>query len=35
MWVSIDVPSMQAPGQYEGEVIITAVKTDAELVYFS
>ncbi|KAL0017212.1 hypothetical protein SO802_004281 [Lithocarpus litseifolius] len=30
VWVSIDVPSMQAPGQYEGEVIITAVKTDAE-----
>nr|XP_023870417.1 uncharacterized protein LOC111983010 isoform X1 [Quercus suber]POF24162.1 hypothetical protein CFP56_06245 [Quercus suber] len=30
VWVSIDVPSTQAPGQYEGEVIITAVKTDAE-----
>ncbi|KAK9989273.1 hypothetical protein SO802_029512 [Lithocarpus litseifolius] len=30
VWVSIDVPSTQAPGQYEGEVIITAVKTNAE-----
>ncbi|XP_059455492.1 uncharacterized protein LOC132185733 isoform X2 [Corylus avellana] len=28
VWVSIDVPGMQPPGQYEGEVIITAIKTD-------
>ncbi|XP_050939174.1 uncharacterized protein LOC103503967 isoform X4 [Cucumis melo] len=30
VWVSIDVPNMQPPGQYEGEIIITAIKTDAE-----
>ncbi|KAB1220564.1 hypothetical protein CJ030_MR3G015817 [Morella rubra] len=29
VWVSIDVPSTQAPGQYVGEVIITATKSDA------
>ena len=30
IWVSIDVPSTQPPGQYEGELIITATKADAE-----
>ncbi|XP_015933872.2 uncharacterized protein LOC107460064 [Arachis duranensis] len=30
LWISIDVPSAQPPGQYEGEVIITALKADAE-----
>lgn len=30
VWVSIDVPNMQPPGQYEGEIIVTAIKTDAE-----
>ncbi|KAM7521107.1 hypothetical protein LguiB_020069 [Lonicera macranthoides] len=30
IWVSVDVPSEQPPGQYEGEFIITAVKADAE-----
>lgn len=30
IWVSIDVPSAQPPGQYEGEFIITATKADAE-----
>ncbi|XP_062023058.1 uncharacterized protein LOC133739324 isoform X1 [Rosa rugosa] len=30
VWVSIDVPSEQPPGQYEGEIIITATKADAE-----
>ncbi|XP_022131873.1 uncharacterized protein LOC111004904 isoform X2 [Momordica charantia] len=30
VWVSIDVPNMQPPGQYEGEILITAIKTDAE-----
>ncbi|KAG5543231.1 hypothetical protein RHGRI_016096 [Rhododendron griersonianum] len=29
IWVSIDVPSAQPPGQYEGELIITATKADA------
>ncbi|KAG2663911.1 hypothetical protein I3843_16G056300 [Carya illinoinensis] len=29
VWLSINVPSTQAPGQYEGDVIITAIKTDA------
>ncbi len=35
VWVSIDVPSTQAPGQYEGEVIITALKTDAEYIFLN
>ncbi|KAH7524071.1 uncharacterized protein LOC107420255 [Ziziphus jujuba] len=30
LWISIDVPSAQPPGQYEGEIIITAAKTDTE-----
>ncbi|KAL0360702.1 UNVERIFIED_CONTAM: hypothetical protein Sradi_3754700 [Sesamum radiatum] len=30
IWVSIDVPTTQPPGQYEGEVIITATRADAE-----
>nr|CAD1832465.1 unnamed protein product [Ananas comosus var. bracteatus] len=31
IWVSVDVPCGQPPGQYEGQIFITAVKTDAEL----
>ncbi|CAK9142823.1 unnamed protein product [Ilex paraguariensis] len=30
IWVSVDVPSAQPPGQYEGEFVITATKADAE-----
>lgn len=30
IWVSIDVPNIQPPGQYEGEFIITATRADAE-----
>ncbi|XP_047180537.1 uncharacterized protein LOC124847162 isoform X3 [Vigna umbellata] len=30
LWISIDVPSSQPPGQYEGEILITAIKADAE-----
>ncbi|KAL4559460.1 hypothetical protein LXL04_031598 [Taraxacum kok-saghyz] len=30
IWVSIDVPSTQPPGQYDGEFIVTATKADAE-----
>ncbi|CAA0841788.1 Unknown protein [Striga hermonthica] len=30
IWVSIDVPTTQAPGQYEGELIFTATRPDAE-----
>nr|XP_008377409.2 uncharacterized protein LOC103440497 [Malus domestica] len=30
VWISIDVPSAQPPGQYEGEIIITATKADPE-----
>ncbi|KAL5704531.1 hypothetical protein ACHQM5_022943 [Ranunculus cassubicifolius] len=30
LWVSVDVPFGQPPGQYEGEIFITAVKTDTE-----
>lgn len=30
IWVSIDVPSEQPPGQYEGEITITATKLDKE-----
>ncbi|KAK8465329.1 hypothetical protein PHAVU_009G056900 [Phaseolus vulgaris] len=30
LWISIDVPSSQPPGQYEGEIVITAIKADAE-----
>lgn len=28
IWVSIDVPNRQPPGQYEGEIIVSAMKTD-------
>ncbi|XP_010552495.1 PREDICTED: uncharacterized protein LOC104822840 isoform X1 [Tarenaya hassleriana] len=28
IWVSIDVPNGQPPGQYEGEIIISAMKAD-------
>ncbi|PIN06974.1 hypothetical protein CDL12_20462 [Handroanthus impetiginosus] len=30
IWVSIDVPNAQPPGQYEGEIVITAARVDAE-----
>ncbi|KAL9686079.1 hypothetical protein QQ045_023534 [Rhodiola kirilowii] len=30
LWVSIDVPSTQPSGQYEGEFIITAINSDSE-----
>ncbi|KAG8643558.1 hypothetical protein MANES_11G048300v8 [Manihot esculenta] len=30
VWVSIDVPSAQPPGQYEGEFIISAVKAESD-----
>ncbi|KAL3845227.1 hypothetical protein ACJIZ3_002630 [Penstemon smallii] len=30
IWVSIDVPNAQPPGQYEGELIITAIRADTE-----
>ncbi|WCJ35273.1 hypothetical protein M5689_016537 [Euphorbia peplus] len=30
VWVSIDVPSAQPPGQYEGEFIVAAMKAEAE-----
>ncbi|KAK6939442.1 Glycoside hydrolase 123, C-terminal [Dillenia turbinata] len=30
IWVSVDVPRAQSPGVYEGEIIITAIKADAE-----
>lgn len=30
IWVSIDVPDTQPPGQYEGEIIITAIRADTE-----
>ncbi|KAL6572680.1 hypothetical protein OROMI_013638 [Orobanche minor] len=30
IWFSIDVPATQAPGQYEGALIITAIRADAE-----
>ncbi|XP_073119920.1 uncharacterized protein [Henckelia pumila] len=30
IWVSIDVPTAQPPGQYEGELLITANRVDAE-----
>ncbi|WMV27589.1 hypothetical protein MTR67_020974 [Solanum verrucosum] len=30
IWVSIDVPIEQTPGQYEGEIIISASKAEAE-----
>ncbi|XP_058785328.1 uncharacterized protein LOC131660173 isoform X3 [Vicia villosa] len=29
LWISVDVPSAQPPGQYEGEILITAIKTDS------
>lgn len=28
IWVSIDVPNGQPPGQYEGEITVSAMKTD-------
>lgn len=31
IWVSVDVPAGQPPGYYEGLILITALKTDAEL----
>lgn len=37
VWLSVDVPSAQPPGQYEGELIITAIKADSEwlpILYF-
>ncbi|KAI4316801.1 hypothetical protein L6164_024744 [Bauhinia variegata] len=30
LWVSIDVPSAQPPGLYEGEIVVTAIKADVE-----
>ncbi|XP_071923674.1 uncharacterized protein [Coffea arabica] len=30
IWVSVDVPNAQPPGQYDGELIITAIRADAE-----
>ncbi|RWR95698.1 Cyclin-A2-1 [Cinnamomum micranthum f. kanehirae] len=30
IWISIDVPPGQPPGQYEGDVFLTAIKADAE-----
>ncbi|KAL3514620.1 hypothetical protein ACH5RR_027337 [Cinchona calisaya] len=30
IWLSVDVPNAQPPGQYDGELIITATRTDAE-----
>ncbi|KAF5198916.1 Alpha-1,6-mannosyl-glycoprotein 2-beta-N-acetylglucosaminyltransferase [Thalictrum thalictroides] len=30
LWISIDVPIGQPPGQYEGEIFVTAIKTDTE-----
>ncbi|KAM7256464.1 hypothetical protein ACFE04_012205 [Oxalis oulophora] len=30
IWVSIDVPSMQPPGVYEGELTVTAIKKDID-----
>lgn len=30
IWVSIDVPHAQPPGHYEGELILTATRTEAE-----
>ncbi|GMH16238.1 hypothetical protein Nepgr_018079 [Nepenthes gracilis] len=30
IWVSVDIPSAQTPGIYEGELLITGVKADAE-----
>ncbi|OVA04540.1 protein of unknown function DUF4091 [Macleaya cordata] len=30
IWVSVDVPTGQPPGQYEGELFVTALKADAE-----
>ncbi|XP_056177270.1 uncharacterized protein LOC115669811 isoform X2 [Syzygium oleosum] len=32
IWVSIDVPGEQPPGQYEGEITITATKLDKEYI---
>lgn len=30
IWASIDVPSEQTPGHYEGEIIISASRAEAE-----
>ncbi|KAF3645754.1 putative COP9 signalosome complex subunit 4-like [Capsicum annuum] len=30
IWISVDVPSEQTPGHYEGEIIISATKSEAE-----
>ncbi|XP_010905074.1 uncharacterized protein [Elaeis guineensis] len=30
IWLSVDVPAGQPPGQYEGQIFITAVRADAE-----
>ncbi|XP_077233285.1 alpha-1,6-mannosyl-glycoprotein 2-beta-N-acetylglucosaminyltransferase isoform X2 [Tasmannia lanceolata] len=30
IWISVDVPAGQPPGQYEGELFITAMKADTE-----
>ncbi|KAI5656038.1 hypothetical protein M9H77_24831 [Catharanthus roseus] len=30
IWLSVDVPNAQPPGQYEGELIITATRAEAE-----
>ncbi|WOL11660.1 hypothetical protein Cni_G20424 [Canna indica] len=30
VWVSVDVPAEQPPGHYEGQMLITALKADAE-----
>ena len=31
IWVSVDVPAGQPPGHYEGQILITALKANAEL----
>jgi hypothetical protein len=33
VWVSLNVPCGQPPGLYEGEIFITAVKTEAKYVF--
>lgn len=30
VWLSVDIPNAQPPGHYEGELIITATRADAE-----
>lgn len=34
IWVSVTVPYDQPPGHYEGQIIVTAVKPDAEYASF-